>query len=183
MQPYLFTSQHLGFRRWQKADLIPFASLNADPTVMEFFPRPFTQEETRRSILYFQQTYENKGYTFFPVDELNTGNFIGCIGLLDATFPADFTPCTEIGWRLASDYWGRGYATEGAKACLHYAWENLPLTEIFSFTAILNKRSERIMQKIGMQQVGTFLHPKVAAGHPLQAHVLYRISAPITSVP
>lgn len=103
------------------------------------------------------------------------GGFIGYTGLHHAVFDTDFCPCLEIGWRLRAEAWGKGYATEGAQACLDYAFDTLHLPEIYSFTSLPNKRSERVMQKIGMQKVKEFDHPLVPCGHPLLRHVLYRI--------
>ena len=102
------------------------------------------------------------------------GKFIGYIGLHHTNFETDFCPCIEIGWRLCENSWGRGYATEGARACLDYAFRQLQLPEIYSFTSLPNRRSERVMQKIGLQKIGEFDHPLVPAGHPLLRHVLYR---------
>ena len=172
---YLFTSERLGFRTWQAEDLQPFAQLNADPEVMEYFPHPYTLQETEQSILRFNKHFDTHNVCFWAVDILETGEFIGFIGMVYQEFEADFTPCHEIGWRLKRASWGQGYATEGAKRCLAYAFQDLKLPAIYSFTATLNTRSERVMQKIGMHKVGEFEHPKLAEGHRLRTHVLYKI--------
>ena len=175
---YLFTSERLGFRHWQPADLPPYARLNADPQVMEFFPRPYSAEESALQIERFRRMAAIHGYCPYAVDRLDTQELIGFIGFMHTDFPAPFTPCTEIGWRLARDAWGQGFATEGAKACLQYAWENLELEEIYSFTAVVNERSERVMQKIGMAKQGFFEHPKVEKSSVLRPHLLYVIKSP-----
>jgi 3-dehydroquinate dehydratase/shikimate dehydrogenase len=108
----------------------------------------------------------------------DVADFVGFIGLAEPSFNAHFTPAVEVGWRLAFDHWGKGYATEGAKAALEYGFETLNLNEIVSFTAIQNMRSRRIMEKIGMQHdpKDDFDHPKLPEGHPLRRHVLYRMN-------
>ena len=172
---YLFQSARLGFRNWRDADIPLFAALNADPIVMEFFPSTRTTAETILLVEKFRLHFEQHGYGFFAVDRLDTGQFIGFIGLNNVDFPASFTPCVEIGWRLTSSAWGQGFATEGALRCLQFAFEDLQLETVFSFTAITNKRSERVMQKAGMRAIGEFAHPALPNGHPLQQHVLYWI--------
>lgn len=172
---YLFQSARLGFRNWTDADIAPFASLNADPVAMEFFPKTLSYEETASLAKKFMADFEEHGFCFYAVDRLDTGGFIGFIGLKRTNFQASFTPCVEIGWRLLRSVWGLGFATEGAIRCLKYAFEELALQEVYSFTAVINKRSERIMQKAGMKKIGEFPHPVLTEGHPLQQHVLYRI--------
>ncbi len=175
MQAYKFTSERLGFRLWEEKDLVPFAALNSDPEVMEFFPKPLTTEETKNYITRLNQHYGDYGQTFYAVDTLENGEFIGFIGIAYPTFPADFTPCWEIGWRLKRAAWNKGYATEGAKRCLDYGLNENGYEAIYSFTATINHRSERVMQKIGMQKIGEFDHPKVEDGHRLKRHVLYKV--------
>lgn len=175
--PYIFQSERLGFRIWCEADYEPFAALNADPIVMEHFPAPRTREQSDQSIVRFMEIHKASGYTFFAVDVLASKEFIGFIGLIPISFEAHFTPGTEIGWRLKKDAWGKGYATEGANACLDFAFQKLGIDEVFSFTAHSNWRSERVMQRIGMEKVGEFDHPKLPRGHFLERHVLYSIKA------
>lgn len=179
---YLFTSDRLGFRPWESDDLKPYARLNADPQVMEFFPRTYSANESARQIERFQRMTEIHGYAPYAVDRLDTQALIGFIGFMHTDFPASFTPCTEIGWRLAREAWGQGYATEGAMACLQYGWKTLELEEIYSFTAVVNQRSERVMQKIGMEAKGHFEHPKIEEGSVLRPHVLYQITKPLPCV-
>lgn len=175
---YLFTSARLGFRRWQPDDLTPFAALNADAEAMAFFPHLLSWAESEQMIARLEDTFVANGFTFFAVETLHDQRFMGFIGLIKTNFEAWFTPCIEIGWRLKKSAWGQGYATEGAAKCLAWGFETFGFQEVFSFTACLNTRSERIMQKIGMEKMGTFAHPKLAPGHPLTPHVLYRIQRP-----
>lgn len=176
---YIFQTDRLGFRQWQDTDTEPFAHMNADPEVMEFFPATLSQGEAAAFITRVRTFIDGNGFGLWAVDEKATGNFIGFIGLTTPRFESFFTPCIEIGWRLAKPYWGKGYATEGAKASLDYGFSALGFEKIYSFTAITNKHSERIMQKIGMTRVGEFDHPSLQIGHPLCRHVLYKIDRPI----
>ena len=160
-EPYLFCSERLGFRVWNEADTLPFLALNQDAEVMRFFPKTLNLEEVRAFIIRMQELYAQKGYCYFAVEELQTQHFIGCIGLADQTFEAPFTPCVDIGWRLAKEFWNKGYATEGAKRCLDYAFQVLELKQIVALCPQCNLPSERVMQKIGLQKVGTFQHSKL----------------------
>ena len=172
---YIFESERLGFRRWTDADKEPFARMNADPQVMEYFPKPLTREESDRLIERFEQHTEERGFGIWAVERKEDGAFIGYIGLLEVGFDAGFRDAIEIGWRLDNKFWKQGYATEGAKACLSYAFGVLGLTEICSFTAAINGPSETVMQRIGMVKVKDFDHPKLEEGSPLRRHVLYKI--------
>ncbi|MEM6768490.1 MAG: GNAT family N-acetyltransferase [Bacteroidota bacterium] len=175
---YLFTSERLGFRNWQDKDMKPFAAMNADPKVLEFFPSLLSEDQSNASVHRFKDHFSEQGFTFFAVDTLNDQAFIGFIGLYRISFESFFTPGIEIGWRLAKGVWGKGYATEGALTCLAFAFERLGERQIYSFTALQNKRSERVMQKIGMERIGEFDHPKVPAESGLRKHVLYKIEKP-----
>ena len=172
---YLFQSSRLGFRPLIDSDLLPMAAINSDPAVMEFFPKRQSTTETQAFIDIVQQHHAAHGYAWYAVDILENKEFIGFIGLIQTPFEASFTPCTEIGWRLKKAAWGKGYATEGATRCLAHGFQTLQLPEIYSFTATVNHRSERVMQKIGMTKVGEFDHPKLEKGNWLERHVLYRI--------
>lgn len=175
---YLFQSARLGFRLWQKSDLAPFAALNADKEVMEFFPAILSPEQTTEAIERYQQHFETYGYGWYAVDFLETGALAGFTGFSKVTMDVSFSPCVEIGWRFARAYWGKGLATEGAAACLSHGWDTLGFTEVYSFTASVNKRSARVMEKLGMVYQGTFLHPKIEKGHSLEEHLLYKINRP-----
>lgn len=173
---YLFTTSRLGFRPWHPADLLPFAAMNQDPEVMRYFPKLVDPEQTRDSVQRQIDQQRDHGFCFWATDLLATAAFIGFIGINQPRFKASFTPCFEIGWRLMPEYWGKGLATEGAKACVSYARHTLEIPELYSFTPLSNKPSERVMQKIGMHKLGTFRHPLIPLAHDLSEHVLYRIT-------
>lgn len=171
--PYLFQTARLGFRSWQETDYEPFARLNADSKVMEFFPNTLSRSESDAMIERIEAHIEQHDFGFWAVDWLEKQQFIGFIGLSIPRFQTSFTPCVEIGWRLSADCWGHGLAPEGAQACLEYGFNKLNLQEIVSFTPTVNHRSMRVMQKIGMQHVANFLHPLLPDNHWLSEHVLY----------
>jgi RimJ/RimL family protein N-acetyltransferase len=174
--PPEFRTPRLLLRRWRPEDLEPFAALNADPQVMEHFPAPYTPEESQRMAARIEQHFQERGFGLWAVEIVGVAPFAGFIGLTVPRVETHFTPCVEIGWRLPAEHWGRGIATEGAKAALTFAFEELDLGEIVSYTAVENVRSQRVMQKIGMIRdvTGDFDHPLVPEGHRLRRHVLYR---------
>ena len=178
MRSYIFQSERLGFRNWEDRDLPGFIEMNADPGVMEYFPTVRTAAQSREGMVHLQAYFSRWGFTFYAVDRLDSQEWIGFIGLKGINFEASFTPGVEIGWRLQKKHWGCGFATEGALACLKYGFEVLSLDRIWSFTAVPNKRSERVMKKIGMLKIGEFDHPKLEKGHWLERHVLYRVDHP-----
>lgn len=142
---------------------------------MEYFPGLMSDEQSEASYIRAVEHREKHGYCFWAAELRESSEFIGFIGIQNTWFEAPFTPCIEIGWRLMKEHWNKGFATEGASACLKWAYEN-SINEVYSFTPVQNKPSQRVMQKIGMQQVGTFRHPLLAEDSPLVKHVLYRIS-------
>ena len=148
--------------------------MNSDK-VMEFFLTTLMKEETMAFYCRIRKEFEEYGYGLYAVECKETQNFLGYVGFHNIAFESDFTPGVEIGWRLCRDAWGKGYATEAASACLDYASDNLPFKTVYSFTAIPNKRSERVMQKIGMHFEKEFDHPLVEQGHWLCRHILYKI--------
>jgi RimJ/RimL family protein N-acetyltransferase len=162
-------------RGWRDADLDPFAALNADPAVMEFLPGPLTREQAASMIARMQSAIDQRGWGLWAVDV--GGRCIGFTGIAFPRFEAHFTPCVEIGWRLARSAWGHGYATEAARLALDYGFEVLGLPEIVAFTAVANLRSRQVMERLGMRHrpEDDFDHPNLP-GHPLQRHVLYRLS-------
>lgn len=172
---YVFQTLRLGFRAWLNSDTAPFVAMNQNTQVMEFFPSLLSQDDTLAMIARIRAHFEEHGFGLWAVDDLSTGVFIGFIGLTHPRFESFFTPCVEIGWRLHPDAWGKGYATEGARACLEYAFGHLKLSEVYSMTALPNKRSENVMLKIGMAKIGEFEHPLVPENHFLHPHVLYKI--------
>ncbi|WP_135553899.1 GNAT family N-acetyltransferase [Paenibacillus cymbidii] len=164
----------LRLRDWKEADLAPFCRMNADEEVMRFMLKPLSTEETTAFYLSIRAEHHECGYGRYAVEEKESGAWIGFIGFRRVTFEAEFAPCIEIGWRLQQAAWGQGYATEGAKACLRHGFGQLGFSEVHSFTATVNLPSQNVMNKIGLQRVGLFDHPKVEPGHPLREHVLYR---------
>jgi RimJ/RimL family protein N-acetyltransferase len=165
-------------RRWRPEDRPPFAQLNADPRVMEFFPAVLSPEQSDELTDGIERNFERQGFGLWAVEIPGVTEFAGFIGLAIPAFDAHFTPCVEIGWRLAAPYWGRGYATEGARAAAEFAFGPLGLPEVVSFTTTANLRSRRVMEKLSMTHAPAddFDHPAVADGHALRRHVLYRLS-------
>lgn len=172
---YLFESQRLGFRRWKESDRNPFAAMTADPEVMRYFPKLVEKDEADRLIERFETHMDNKGFTMWAVDRKKDGAFIGFIGLLEITMPIEGQGAAEIGWRLDKRFWKQGYAVEGAQACLAYAFGPLGMTEVYSFTSVINQPSEAVMKRIGMTKIDEFEHPNLDRGSPLKTHVLYKI--------
>jgi RimJ/RimL family protein N-acetyltransferase len=166
-------------RRWRESDLAPFAAMNADPAVMEHFPSLMTHADSDAFVGRIEAAFEEQGFGLWAVEVSATGEFAGFTGLAPVRFEAPFTPAVEIGWRLAVQAWGHGYATEAALAALAYGFGDAGLEEVVSFTATTNARSEAVMRRIGMGHDGRddFDHPALPAGHRLRRHVLYRITA------
>ena len=156
--------------------------MNADPAVMEFFPACLSRVESDLGVDHIQKHFRERGFGLFAAELRGDHSFIGFIGLNVPRFVAHFTPCVEIGWRLAADYWGKGLATEGACAVVHRGFETLSLEEIVAFTIPANLRSRRVMEKIGMTRDPSddFDHPGLARGHPMRRHVLYRLKRKVT---
>lgn len=170
---YLIETPRLGLRNWVDADIPAFVEMNQDIKVMEHFTRTLTAEETKEWVQRIKKQITDQGFGLWAVEIKETNAFIGFVGLSIPQFQTDFTPCVEIGWRLASEYWGKGYAQEAARACLHYGFNHLDLKEIVSFTSLFNTRSMNVMKKIGMEYIKEFEHPNVEPGHRLRKHVLY----------
>jgi len=176
----MLETHRLLLRRWRDSDREPFAALNSDPRVMRFFPAALSRAESDHAVDRIETHFENQGFGLFAAELRESGAFIGFIGLWTPDFEAHFTPCVEIGWRLAAAYWNQGLATEGAKAVLDHAFDSLRLAEVVSFTTVANTPSRCVMEKIGMTRApeDDFDHPKLPEGHPLRAHVLYRVKKP-----
>ena len=167
-------------RRWRLEDREAFAAMNADARVMEHFPGLMSREQSDAAVERIETQFEHHGYGLWAVEVPNGAQFAGFVGLNIPRYETSFTPCVEIGWRLAAEYWGHGYATEGAIATLNFAFDSLQLDEIVSFTTRDNIPSRRVMERIGMIHdiTGNFDHPHLPAGHPLRPHVLYRKARP-----
>jgi len=170
-------TERLILRRWRESDREPFARMNADPKVMEFFPATLSREESDELADRIEAHFVEHGFGGFAAELKETGEFIGFIGLAVPRFEAAFTPCVEIGWRIAAKHWGRGLATEGARAVAEFAFAELGLREIVSFTTVENMRSRRVMERLGMTHDAEddFDHPLVPEGHAMRRHVLYRL--------
>lgn len=174
--PVLHTPR-LVLREWRPADRAPFAALNSDPVVMEYFPSTLSRADSDAALERFMAGWRERGYGLWAAERRDTGELVGFVGLSAATFPAPFTPAVEVGWRLAYAHWGQGLATEGARAALRHGFTALGLPEIVSFTAQGNARSRRVMERLRMSFDGTFEHPALPVGHRLRRHVLYRVEA------
>lgn len=174
----IIETDRLILRTWLDNDLQPMLAINQDPKVMEYFPSLQDLEMTKNFIDKVNAHFEKHSYSLYATVRKDTGEFIGFIGLLIADFDAHFTPATEIGWRLSSKHWGQGFATEGAKAVLDYAFRELKIPEIVSFTAEGNAKSVKVMQKIGLRhnENDDFDHQKLDDTNPLKRHVLYRLN-------
>ena len=170
----MIETERLLLRQWRPEDRDAFAALNADPVVMEHFPAPLTRPESDALADRASVWLEEHGWGLWAVEVKDGAAFIGFTGLAVPRFEAEFTPCVEVGWRLAADQWGRGYAPEAARAALRHGFEEVGLDEIVSFTSLVNLRSQRVMEKIGMTRAGEFDHPRIP-GHRLARHVLYRM--------
>lgn len=172
-------TERLLLRRWKETDLAPFAAMNADPEVMEYFPATLTRAESDAYVERIEQHFGDAGFGLWAVEMLEDGSFAGSVGLWSAAFSAHFTPAVEVGWRLDRRFWGRGIATEAASAALADGFGRLGLTEVVSFTAVINTPSRRVMERLGMTHdpKDDFDHPSVAEGSPLRRHVLYRTTA------
>jgi RimJ/RimL family protein N-acetyltransferase len=173
--PRVLRTERLLLRPWRDADLPAFAELNADPEVMRYMPSTLSRADSDALAARIRASFEARGYGPWAVEA--EGAFIGFTGLAHPTFESHFTPCVEVAWRIAKSHWGRGYATEAARAALRAAFVHLGLREVVSFTVPSNTRSIRVMEKLGMRRdlAGDFDHPLLPPGHPLRPHVLYRI--------
>lgn len=170
-------TQRLILRSYEEGDLPKFHRMNQDEKVMEFYPYSYDISETKNFINLQNQSMQENGFGFFVVEEKNGEKFIGIVGLKDLKIGSDFDGEVEIGWRIIHEKWNQGIATEAAMACLEYGFKEKKFEKIIAITAKINKKSQRIMEKIGMKFECEFLHPKIEEGHRLKNHVLYRINA------
>jgi RimJ/RimL family protein N-acetyltransferase len=178
--PAKIATEWLLLRRWRPEDLGPFAAINADLEVMEHFPGPLTRRESDELVERIEAGFERNGFGIWALELRDGGELIGFAGLAVPGFEAPFTPGVEVGWRLARPAWGHGYAAEAGHAALDFGFDGLGLTEIVSFTSVGNRRSQAVMERLGMSRdpAGDFDHPLLAPGDPLRRHVLYRVRRP-----
>lgn len=176
MTSYIFESERLGFRIWREPDRKIFAAINSDGENRKYFPGKLTRAESDDLVDRFKTHMAAKGFGLWAVEIKETGEFIGYIGFSTVVFIADFTPCVEIAWMIKKSHWKKGYATEGARACLGYGFKKLGFDEVYSFTAKINEPSENVMKRLGMSYVCDFEHPKVEEGSNLKLHKLYKIT-------
>lgn len=170
-------SERLVLRPWREDDLGPFAALNADPETMRFFPAPLSRVESDALVERMVLTFAESGMGMWAVEVAGGPAFVGAVGLVPVRFEAPFTPAVEVGWRLAREHWGRGYATEAARQVLRFGFQEQGLAEIVSFTAAVNQPSQAVMARLGMHRDpdDDFVHPRIPSPHRLQPHVLYRL--------
>lgn len=174
IKKYIFTSERLGFRNWELTDIDEMNQINSDEKVMEFFPGISTKQQTTDFVARMKSQFADKGFCYFAVDKLEDNEFIGFIGLSEQTYPADFTPCVDIGWRIKRSEWNKGFATEGAKKSLDYALKDLRLKSVYSIAPKLNTKSEHIMIRIGLKIQYEFEHPLLTNDDRLRTCVLYK---------
>lgn len=172
---YIFETNRLGFRLWNENDRENFENMNGNQDVMRFFPKTLDKKGSDELLDKINNHFNDYGYGLWAVELKKSNELIGFIGLVNKTSDAYFTPCIEIGWRLNNVFWNKGYATEGAKACLEYGFEKLGIDEIYSFTAVVNKPSINVMKKIDLTFMDEFNHPSVDKASILSKHVLYKI--------
>jgi RimJ/RimL family protein N-acetyltransferase len=175
----MLITNRLMLRTWQEEDLLPFAALNQDARVMQYFPECLNLEGTQKLLNLIAAHYRSYGYGLYAVTLKDTKEFIGYTGIYNPIFKAHFIPSVSIGWRLAAKHWGNGYATEAADAVLHEAFKRHGIKEIVAFCSANNLPSRRIMEKLGMihSVAENFIHPDFAHAKGLSEYVLYRVSA------
>ena len=173
----MIRTERLILRDWRHEDLEPFAALNAHPEVMRHMPKRLSRAESDTLAARIRAGIAERGYGLWAVESPGEAPFLGFVGLAVPGFQAAFTPCVEVGWRLAWRFWGRGYASEAARGALEHGFGELGLREIVSFTTLGNDASRRVMERLGMRRDPRedFEHPGLPSGHPLRPHVLYRI--------
>lgn len=170
-------TERLKLRQWRKGDYSAFAKINSDPDVMKYYPSVVSEEESNAMAQKFETLIANRGWGFWAVEKTEDNLFIGFVGLHEPTYVLPVTPCVEIGWRLGKEHWGCGYASEAAKASLVVAFQELNLPEVYSFTSVSNKKSEAVMERLGMSNTNSnFEHPMIPEGNSLQEHILYKIN-------
>ena len=175
----VLSSGRICLRRWRDEDREAFAAMNSDTRVMEFFPNRLSRAESDAMVDRIQEHFSEHDFGLWAIEVPEVAPFIGFAGLAVPRFSARFTPCVEVGWRLAFEHWGHGYATEAARLALGYGFGTLALSEVVSFTSATNHRSRAVMERLGMRRdpAEDFDHPALPASHPLRRHVLYRLGS------
>jgi RimJ/RimL family protein N-acetyltransferase len=173
---YIIRTKRLGLRNWSKNDIPEMAKINSDPEVMKYFPSTYDLEQTKSFVKRMSGHCKEFNYCYFAVDLLETNAFIGFVGLMYQDYKADFTPCIDIGWRLSKYFWGKGYATEAAQACIDYAFNVLDLSKLICVAPVINDASIQVMKKIGMTHKGNFDHPLLINEPEIKECALYEIS-------
>jgi RimJ/RimL family protein N-acetyltransferase len=170
-------TERLILRPWRPEDLEPFAALNADDRVTATLAGSLDRAASDALAERIMDSFAKLGFGQWVVEVPGVAPFIGFIGLSVPGFEAHFMPAVEIGWRLAFDHWGQGYATEGARAALDFGFKEIGLAEIVSFTAKSNVKSRAVMERLGMHSdpKDDFNHVRLGPEHPLYHHVLYRL--------
>lgn len=173
-------TERLLLRRWTAADREPFAAINGDPEVTRYLMGPIGRAASDAIVERIEAGFARNGFGFWAVEYVGVAPLIGMVGLSRPTFKAPFTPCVEIGWRLARRYWRQGLASEAARAALAFGFEVAGLREIVAFTAASNEPSQALMRHLGMRRdlEGDFAMPMVPEGHPLRPHRLFRLVNP-----
>jgi len=181
MSEYLFKTARLGIRDWRKSDLPEFAKMGQDEEVMKYFPSLLSEKRTMDFMKRMQIQLEKKGYSYLPVEILDNQEFIGMIGISDQKYKIKLEQSDEvlsefvdIGWRLKTAAWGKGYATEGASAWMNYGFGKLKLETIYSVAPVINIPSQKVMEKIGFEKIGFFNHPKIESADPTRKCVLFK---------
>ena len=173
------SSGRICLRQWRDEDREAFAAMNADARVMEFFRSRLSRIESDAMVDGIQKHFSEHGFGLWAIEVPGVAPFVGFAGLAVPRFIAHFTPCVEVGWRLAFEHWGRGYATEAAHLALGYGFEAAALQQVVSYTSTTNRRSRAVMERLGMRRdpADDFDYPTLPEGHPLRLHVLYRLDA------
>jgi RimJ/RimL family protein N-acetyltransferase len=181
--PVELTTARLTLRQWCAEDYVPFAKLNADPRVMEYFPSALDRTASDALANRLRDAIAERGWGLWATELRESRTFVGFVGLQPVPPGLPFAGI-EIGWRLAQEYWGKGLAPEAARKALQFAFSVLKLDEVLSFTTIGNRKSRTVMEKLGMHDTGrNFDHPNVQIGNALRAHCLYRLTKTDWSTP
>jgi len=176
-EPIRLETNRLRLRQWRDSDFTIFAEMNADFIVMEYYPKTLSEEESNTMAIKLKELIFERSWGFWAVETKKENEFIGFVGLHKPTYDLPVTPCVEIGWRLGKKHWGKGYATEAGLEALRFAFEELKLKEVYSFTSVSNKPSWSVMERLNMKNLEeNFEHPILPKNHPLREHVLYKIT-------